>query len=282
MHRMNATTPSRWLRTTMLVSLLALTNLNAAQAVPALAGLGPAATCQRLVGIEPQLSAGEGAGTVTLAVHTGGCLAAGSVRYTVVSGTAQENRDFAASSGTVDWNAGDDSPRRIGVALLADTEPEPDLEDLTVRLSTPSSEVSIVGGTGQMRILDDDGGFPVWAVDDHPCDHLLPSQRCVCEEQLMGDPFVICVVELHLSAPIVEPLRVEWRTVDGTARADVDYVGVEKTVTELPAGVTTGTVRIQLLPRPPGTPARWFAVELVGVSAGVVADAVGLVTIPAG
>jgi hypothetical protein len=127
----------------------------------------------------------------------------------------------------------------------------------------------VVAGAGTVRAARADLGFQaVGGTVDPPCGVLLPHQRCQCpaQTQLMGDPLLQCIVELHLTAPSPQPLVLRWRTVDGTARAGVDYVGVPLAGTPLPAGANAATVRVQLLPRPPSAPPTWFAVEFIDVS----------------
>jgi len=279
-----------WPLRTLLAGCLAATVAGVVSLAPSLAGASPA-TCQRMVGIDTQHSAGEGTGGVVFTVRTAGCATAGSVSYAVASGTAQAGIDFQAASGTLQWAAGDLSPRRITVTFLQDPLREADLETMSVSLREPSQGVSVVAATGQGRVIDDDAAEPRSAVDDSPCGHLTPNQLCVCLPQPMPEPISVdnidgtdggkdrCVIELSLSAPIPVPASVWWRTMDGTAVAGVDYVGVTDQRLEVPAGASTVELPVRLLHRPPGRPASWFAVHVVAVSPGVVADPVAVVTL---
>lgn len=241
---------------------------------------GHAGTCLRAVHIDPQESAGEGAGGLVFVVRSTGCAAAGSVGYTVAAGTAQAGGDFVPVSGTLHWTTGDTGPRSIAVPVVSDLVREVDLEDLTVRLTAPSPDIRVTDADGNGRIIDDDSGRPVWAIDDADCPSLTPNQWCRCPvAQPMPETIDCVVVELHLSLPQAGSTGARWATVDGTARAGVDFVGVVDRAHTVPAGATVAELQIELLPRPVGTPTRWFYVRVSTVSAGTVADAIAVVTL---
>jgi hypothetical protein len=247
-------------------------------AVPA-PSAGDTGACQRAVSIAPQASAGEGTGRLTFSVLSSGCAAAGDVGYAVTSGTALSGVDFRLLNGRLRWSAGDQGIRTITATVVADAEREADLEDFTVRLVDPSPGVRIVRQAGQARILDDDGPGPHSTVDDSACGPLMPNQWCPCKEQDMpGKPY--CVpVDFHLSALPPDPVTVHWATLDGTARAGVDYVGVSGETRTVRPGETATVLPVELLSRPQYIPARWFYVRIVAVSAGRITDSTAVVTI---
>lgn len=159
--------------------------------VPGAAVAGTATPCVRTVAIDVQQSAGEGAGEVVFTVRSGGCAAAGSVDYTVASGTAEVGSDFPATSGTLRWGSGDLRPRPVRVMVVPDMLVEPALEDFRMWLHLPSTGVSVTADLGLGRIVDDDGPHPWWALDDLPCGDLAPNQVCTCLPQLAEEPISI-------------------------------------------------------------------------------------------
>lgn len=267
--------------------------------VPDPAVAGAATPCVRSVALDAQQSAGEGAGELVFTVRSGGCAVAGSVDYTVTSGTAEAGLDFVAISGTLRWNAGDLRPRPVGVMVVPDVLVEAALESFQMWLRRPSAGVSVTGDVGLGRILDDDAPHAIWAVDDLPCGDLTPNQVCTCLPQLAEEPISVrdnaserwvralpaatgdvCAGELSLSAPLPEPAAVQWSTRDGTAVAGVDYAAVTNQVLKVPAGTSTVDLPVQILPPRPGTPVRWFTIQVEAVSPGVLADPVAVVALP--
>jgi hypothetical protein len=243
---------------------------------------GFAGPCARTVSIEPQVSAGEGAGTLTFSVYSGGCATAGGVAYTVTAGTAQANVDYTLANGQLRWAAGDVGTRLITAAIAPDLIPEADLEDFTVQLVGPSPDVRILDATGQGRILDDDGLGLRLVVDDikkcpppgaHPAAGFIASD--------VGGMDIICDTSVAFSGPLSEPAVVHWSTIDGTAHAGVDFVGVVNQAQTVGVGATSVTLQVRALPRPPGTPSRWFAVWISSVSTGTIVDSVAIVTLAA-
>jgi hypothetical protein len=130
------------------------------------AGVG---SCQRTVSITPQVSAAEGAGTLTFAVMSRGCAAAGYVSYVVTDRSARRPADFMAGNGQLQFGSGDTTDKYITVRVVSDTVPEAALEDFGVQLVNPSPAVTVERGTAQGRILDDDAGTQAVLVDDQSC-----------------------------------------------------------------------------------------------------------------
>ena len=239
----------------------------AVAAAPA-GGSAAAAPCQRTIAISPQVTAGESAGTLTFEVRSVGCPAAGEVGYTVTAGSALPAADFTLSRGALRWDAGDTSVRSIVATIADDPVREDALEDFTVTLTAPSDGIVVLRGTGDGRILDDDGSTLFWAADDAFImlgqGYMLGHGYCVTPPPPPPDP----------------PLTVVWRTEDGTAQAGVDYVAVTDRTQIVPAGAMPVALGLTLLePRTVRPTNLWFTVRIVGVSSGAVADAVAIVTI---
>lgn len=87
----------------------------------------------------PAYSVAESAGTVTVTVtRTGGSNGAITVTYTTANGTATAPSDYAASTGTVTFAAGDTAPKTITIPIVSDSIPEPP-ETFTLSLSNPTA-----------------------------------------------------------------------------------------------------------------------------------------------
>jgi hypothetical protein len=243
--------------------------------------------CQRTVVINPQVSVGEGAGRLVLAVYSAGCAAAGQVDYAVTPGSAAPGADFELTGGRLTWSPGDTSPRPIVATILGDHATEAVLENFTVTLVNPSGNVVVLNATAQGRILDDDRPDVSWVVDDQLC-----VPRLGFTSEALGPdgglPWFglrpMCGAGhgvIHNVPSIVDPAprMLTWGTSDGTAVAGVDYVGVPAQTVAVPAGAAAVEVNFELLPRPEGTGDRWFLARLAAVSSGTIVDPTAVVTI---
>jgi hypothetical protein len=243
---------------------------------------GYAGPCARTISIEPQVSAGEGAGALTFSVYSGGCALAGGVAYTVTGGTATASADYTLANGQLQWAAGDVSTRRITATIVPDLLRERDLEDFTIQLVGPSPDVRILDGTGQGRILDDDGLGLRLVVDDPgkcPPPGAHPAQGHLHSD--VGGVDIMCDTSVAFSAPLSEPVVVHWSTIDGTAHAGVDFVGVVDQAQTVGVGATSVTLQVRALGQPAGKPSRSFAVQVTSVSTGAILDPVAIVTLAA-
>jgi hypothetical protein len=229
---------------------------------------GSATTCQRTVAIAPEVSVGEGAGTLQFAVHSAGCAVAGSVAYTVEAGTAQVPADFVLPDGELDWGIGDDGPRSINATITSDLIPEADLEDFTVELTDPSPGIQISTSTGHGRILDDDDLWLTWVVDDGICD---PRECLTFDVHDKWHP-----IQLNVAFVSTSPVTVHWSTADGTAHAGEDFVGVTNQLVTVPAGADGIGLPVRFLP---AASAGSFSVRIFAPSAGRIVDGTAVITI---
>jgi hypothetical protein len=103
-------------------------------------------------------SVSESAGTVTLTVQrVGDASQAATVHYQTADGTAHAGHDYASTSGTLAFNAGETS-KTITVPIIDDLVRDPD-KALTVSLSNPSPNVALgTPSQTQLTIIDDDPG----------------------------------------------------------------------------------------------------------------------------
>jgi hypothetical protein len=241
----------------------------AAPAGPPAFSMVGSATCQRGVAIDAEVSGGEGTGTVTFTVRSSGCTPAARVAYRVDPGTAGA-ADIGLGAGALEWAAGDGGSRTVSVAITSDRLREADVEDFTVTLSDPTPGTQLTSASGRGRVLDDDGPDLVWVLDPVVC------PPCVCD---WAQENVNCPPLGLTSSATPAPSTVYWSTVDGSARAGIDFVGVTNAPFTVPAGVNRFALPLRLLPRPTGTPPRSLSVRLVAVATGHIADATAVVTI---
>lgn len=116
---------------------------------------GPNNSPARIDFVNTTLSANESATSVTLQVgRSGNTSFASSVDYVTVAGSAGTS-DYAAASGTLTWEANDNSIKLITVTLTPDAVDEAD-ESFTVQLRNVSSGTEIGSASASVSIVDDD------------------------------------------------------------------------------------------------------------------------------
>ena len=87
----------------------------------------------------------ENAGSFLVRLQrTAGYAGAVSIQYATRDGTATAGSDYVASSGTLNWPAGDTTERSFSVAVNADSVSEAD-ETFSVQLSNPGGSAAIEG-----------------------------------------------------------------------------------------------------------------------------------------
>ncbi len=192
--------------------------------------------------------------TVRLSAPSG---AAVSVSYATVAGTATADSDYTAASGMLRFEPGE-TAQTIAVATLDDGTPESE-ETFTVELSAPSG-ATIADGTGVGTITDDDEA-PTLSIDDAAA--------------IEGEAAEFTV---RLSVPSGAEVMVSYRTVDGIARAGLDYVAADGTLRFEP-GETTRRVAVTTLTDDLLEGAEEFTVELSAASGATIADGSGRGTI---
>jgi Ca2+-binding RTX toxin-like protein len=157
----------------------------------------------------------------------------GSVDYTLQSGTATASTDFSASSGTVQFNAGETS-KTITVPILGDTTIEND-ETFTLALSNPinidlsnsSKSMTIIG-----TIRNDD--FPTLSIANTPS----------IKEGNSGQSNLIFT--LQLSDVPLSAVSVDYVTKDSTATAGEDFITQTGTL-KFAAGEKQKTISVPVL-----------------------------------
>ena len=162
---------------------------------------------------------------VTLSPPASGAL---SVNYTTVAGTATAGSDFTATSGALNWSAGQ-SAKTITVPVIGDTLDESD-ETFTVQLSGAAG-VDIIDGSGAGLILDDDGVSSL-TIDD----------QTVMEGNSGTRDAVFTVA---LSPASAQQVTVNYATANGTATAGADFDAASGSLVFTP-GQTSKSVTVKV------------------------------------
>ncbi|MAR92024.1 MAG: hypothetical protein CML06_14250, partial [Pseudomonadales bacterium] len=156
------------------------------------------------------------------------------VEYTTVSGSAQSGEDFAPTTGTITFLAGQ-TIAAVHVPVYGDTALEAS-EQFSLVLSPPQGADFAAGEAGveaTATILDDD------ASDTQPVISI--ADIAIHEGNSTYGPNIEFVVTL--SAPSTETVQVAYTTVDGSAQAGNDYIGASGTLSFAP-GQTSAVVAL--------------------------------------
>lgn len=123
------------------------------------AGLSQSAGQVGFVGVSASVGESAGAARITLRRNVG-FAGAVSVDYATSDGAATAGADYAATSGTLNWGAGDLGERVINVPITNDTQSEGN-ETLRITLSNATGGVAIEGSAAiDVTITDDDAVMP--------------------------------------------------------------------------------------------------------------------------
>ncbi len=177
------------------------------------------------------------------------------VDYATADRTAEATSDYAATSGTLSIPAGS-TTGVIRVPVLDDDIDEPE-EHFTVILSSPTN-ASIDDGEGEGTI-DDDEATPALRIGD----------AAVTEA-----PGAEAVFAVTLSGPSSRDVAVDYATADGDAKAASDY-GTTNGTLIIPAGFTTGSIRVPILDDEIDEPDENFKVTLDSPSNATIDDEEG-------
>ncbi|HEX6098516.1 MAG TPA: Calx-beta domain-containing protein [Thermoanaerobaculia bacterium] len=158
-------------------------------------------------------------------------LEGGTVSYKTVDGSANAGSDYAASSGTLQYSAGQ-TVLLVSVEVFGDAATEQD-EKFTVELSGPSGDVSLARDRASATVYDDDAPVarPSLSIDD----------IAVTE----SDDVQEVTFTLRLSSAANGPVTVSYETADDSATATTDYGHRSGVVTFAP-GETARTIAIPI------------------------------------
>ena len=190
---------------------------------------------------------------VTLSVPSAQTVTVG---YRTAGGTAAEDTDYDAASGTLTFSAGE-VEKTIRVQTREDDIDEPD-ESFTVTLSNPNG-ASLLDAAATGTIIDDDVSG-------------LSIADARAEEGSTAD-FVVT-----LSVPSAQTVTVGYRTAGGTAAEDTDYDAASGTLT-FSAGEVEKTIRVQTREDDTDEPDETFTVKLSNPNGASLLDATATGTI---
>jgi hypothetical protein len=180
------------------------------------------------------------------------------VDFATADGTARAGSDYAAASGALTFAPGE-TAQTLSVSTAIDPADEDD-ETFVVRLANPShATLAVAEATG--TIADDDA-LPALAIAD-------------ATGRENGGALAFTV---SLSAASGRTVTVAFATVDGTARAGLDYAATTGSLTFAP-GTTTQVVSVGLIADGAGEPDEGFAVTLSGAAQATIADGAAAGTI---
>jgi Calx-beta domain len=173
------------------------------------------------------------------------------VHYATTSGSAAENEDYTAVSGTLTIPAGT-SPAAIAVPLLDDATDETD-ETFQLSLSVPTN-ATVAAGTAQVTIADDDA-TPTISIAD------------VSVDEGSGT----ATFDVTLSNPSAFGISADYATVDATAIAGEDYTTTTGTVSFVPGDVDA-TIDVPVTADVSDEPTQTFDVTLANPANVTIAD----------
>ncbi len=189
-------------------------------------------------------------GTAALAVRvarTGNPSSAVSINFATSDGTATAGSDYTATSGTLNFAAGEVS-KVISIPILNDNLFENANETFTLTLSSPTGAVLTAPSTATITISDNEF-TPFLAISSNP-------------RTTEGDSgSKNLAVNVTLSNPTVQTVTVDFVTANGTATAGTDYVATSGTLT-IPAGSASATINVPITGDTTVEPNETFSVTL--------------------
>src|SRR5262245_39416915 len=263
-------------RTKLLGAGLALAVMVGTGAAVGHAAPARSAACDATITIAPAtaVEGNEIRFAVTMSARPG-CAVEGSVRYETVcldndTQPAGLGHDYTSASGELKWYPGGLATKIIRVATLRNPAVEPD-KSFGVRLRDATG--ARLANDLAVGTIHDDNAVVTPSSDSAEGD--CPLVPCVALNPDGSTPDCMpcwaatrCPFTVGLSVPIRQPVTVGYMTIDGTARAGVDFVGVRDGHLTIPPGATRGTFTIQIFAKPPDTPVKTFQVVLTGTSVG--------------
>ena len=193
------------------------------------------------------------------------------VQFETIDGTAVSSgifKDFTALASELRFPIGS-TAQNIVLNVTQDTIDE-DTQTFLVRLKNPNL-VAFTGGGATTTAIGT-------IVDNDPAPGLSVSDVSIGENESGAEGKVFTV---SLSSESERTVTVNVSTVDGTARAGLDYTAIPATLLTFAPGEKTKTVFVPVLDDPLDEAAETFEVVLATPTNATLADARGLGTIPA-
>lgn len=164
--------------------------------------------------------------------RTGNPTSAVSVNFATSNGTATAGSDFTATSGTLNFAAGEMS-KIISIPILNDDTFENGNETFTLTLSSPTGAAILTTPSVATITISDNEFSPVG---------FIPASTRILEG---NSGTTNLVVNVGLTNPSVQTVTVDFTTANGTATAGNDYVTSSGTVT-VPAGSSSATITVPI------------------------------------
>jgi urease beta subunit len=130
----------------------------------------------------------EDDGTITITViRSGGSNGAVSVDYATSDGSAKEGSDYTSTSGTLNWEAGDTSPKTFTIAITDDFDIE-NPETFNITLSNATGGATIGTDESVVTITDNDSLEPDLLTLEGGGDSLYEDSQELFSYKLVGEP----------------------------------------------------------------------------------------------
>ncbi|MDB5970428.1 MAG: hypothetical protein JWQ90_2878 [Hydrocarboniphaga sp.] len=202
----------------------------------------------------------ENTGVVKITVmRVGGTDNAVSVRYSTNQGTAVSGNDYNAISGTLNWDAGDATPRTLTVQILDDSSFEGD-ETLSIALSEPTGGATLGGpATATITIADNEVAFAGG----------IRMGASAYEVDEASGSVALAVVRGGSSTGTVS---VAYSTVNGQAVSGSDYIANSGRLTWADGDLEPKTIAVQILSDSSVEGSENFSVVLSNPTGGVALD----------
>lgn len=192
----------------------------------------------------------DGSAIITV-VRTNGTSGSVSVAYNTVAGTALPGVNYTTTSGTLTFNAGDNTPKTFAVPLV-DNNLVQGTVNLSLILSNPTGLATLIAPTNAtLSISDNDVGFSFVNATNLP----------VSETNAFASVLVQCIGS-HTNS-----VQVHYATTNGTAIAGVNYTAVSGWLT-FTTGETRQAILVPLIDVPTVTGDLTFTVNLSSNSIG--------------
>lgn len=187
------------------------------------------------------------------------------VHYATADGSARALSDYTAVSGTLTFAPGT-TARTLWVTVKSDGLSEI-TESFALNLSTPTN-ATLADAQGIVTILNAPAALtpPQLSIDDDTIREATPTSA------------VSARVMVRLSAPVAQPVTVQYATADDSTTAQSDYTPVSGTLT-FPTGTTARTLFIPVKGDSLAEADESFAVTLSAPSNDTLTDGQGVVTI---
>lgn len=185
-----------------------------------------------------------------------GCTPVGRVAFHTTDGSAVDGGDYTAVSGVLEWTATSATSKWITVPVVGDVKGETD-EEFSVELVADRG-MTLLDPVGKGLIINDDPHEKFDGVDFQ------------INGKICWDPHDVCYVPVKVSTPVVTTVSLRFSTIDGTAIAGRDYVGVEKATAYAERGAEVVWIPITLLE--PVREAVSFVVMISHPSAGTISQ----------